>query len=70
MDRPEHTESDVSDPSRNGWHLAKGHALLAAIVESSDDAIIGKDLNGIILSWDKAAERISAIRPEKPSDSP
>jgi PAS domain S-box-containing protein len=58
MDRPEHTESDVSDPSRNGWHLAEGHALLAAIVESSDDAIIGKDLNGIILSWDKAAERI------------
>jgi PAS domain-containing protein len=58
MDRPEPTESDVSDPSRNGWHLAEGHALLAAIVESSADAIIGKDLNGIILSWNKAAERI------------
>jgi PAS domain S-box-containing protein len=39
--------------------------LLASIVEDSDDAILSKNLDGTILTWNKSAERMYGYRPEE-----
>ncbi len=43
--------------------FANSRGVLAAIVESADDAIVGKTLDGIIRSWSPGARRIFGYEP-------
>lgn len=56
--RSRRRQYEVRDHLEERRRAEMATALLAAIVESSEDAIISKDLSGTILSWNVGAERL------------
>src|SRR5215469_1227806 len=61
---------DVTERKQIEAELRKTENWLVSIIQSSDDAIVSKNLDGIITSWNKGAERVFGYTAEEAIGQP
>ncbi|HMD96803.1 MAG TPA: PAS domain S-box protein [Terriglobia bacterium] len=60
------TATDITERKQ----IEEARSQLAAIVESSNDAIVGKTVDGIITSWNRSAQQLYGFSPEEALGQP